>query len=423
VEKFGEIADQNLERFQLDSIPFDDRSFGKLFKVLPVKDLKKLELTWILPNKKQHYRHHPGLYISSLIGHEGKGSILSYLIREGLASTLSCGNQDTFNSFTELEISIGLTEKGLSQINQIVGYILFYIKMLREGECPRWFFEELQLINNLKFQFMDKKKGMAEASSLAKHLQERQVEELLVYPYLMDEWRPDLIKEYLNELRLDNLIILCQAKKFEAQCDLEEPVYSTRYCIEKVLDLKELECDVSLPENNVFLPKDLTVLAPEEERLPIQVCKSDFVDAFFKKDHRFGLPKVDVNIRLVFDGSFSAVADITRTIFLEMFKESVREFVYLANMAEIKVRNSFVSYISLEMNFKGFKDSLKLFLVEYLRRLLEFRPIDAQLFANLVDNNRRKYANSLLDVPYTMVYSKGDTAMRNNYTVPAEHKL
>lgn len=47
-----------------------------------------------------HYKNHPGTYISNLIGHEGKGSLLSFLIKEDLVTSLSSGNYDTYRTFT-----------------------------------------------------------------------------------------------------------------------------------------------------------------------------------------------------------------------------------------------------------------------------------------------------------------------------------
>lgn len=44
-----------------------------------------IEYLWMLPNQEAHYRNSPGEYISFLIGHEGENSLLSLLIREGLA--------------------------------------------------------------------------------------------------------------------------------------------------------------------------------------------------------------------------------------------------------------------------------------------------------------------------------------------------
>lgn len=67
-----------------------------------------------MPFKKAHYRNHPGTYISNLIGHEGKGSILSYLMKEGLATSLSSGNSDNYDCYTDFTITLDLTEKGLT---------------------------------------------------------------------------------------------------------------------------------------------------------------------------------------------------------------------------------------------------------------------------------------------------------------------
>lgn len=45
---------------------------------------------------------------------------------------------------------------------------------------------------------MDKKKGMMESAKIAKNMHDRKIEEILIYPYLMNEWRPELINEYLS---------------------------------------------------------------------------------------------------------------------------------------------------------------------------------------------------------------------------------
>lgn len=130
---------------------------------------------WVLPNKKQYYRNPPGNYVSNLVGHEGKGSILSYLMKEGLATSLTSGTYDNYDCYTEFTISMDITEKGLTKINEIIGYILYYIQMLKEKGCPKEFFEELKLINRLKFEFMDKKKGMMETAKIAKEMQSRKI--------------------------------------------------------------------------------------------------------------------------------------------------------------------------------------------------------------------------------------------------------
>ena len=46
--------------------PYDMNNFGKIYKIVPVKDIKTLELVWILPDKSEYYKNHPGKYFSSV---------------------------------------------------------------------------------------------------------------------------------------------------------------------------------------------------------------------------------------------------------------------------------------------------------------------------------------------------------------------
>ncbi|KAI1891903.1 hypothetical protein AGOR_G00148510 [Albula goreensis] len=57
--------------------PFDTPAFNKLYRVIPVRKVHALTITWALPPQGKYYRVKPLHYISWLIGHEGTGSILS----------------------------------------------------------------------------------------------------------------------------------------------------------------------------------------------------------------------------------------------------------------------------------------------------------------------------------------------------------
>lgn len=60
--------------------PYSSESYRKLYKVLPIQDKKVLEITWVLKDKGKYYENSPASYLSYIIGHEGKGSLLSFLI-------------------------------------------------------------------------------------------------------------------------------------------------------------------------------------------------------------------------------------------------------------------------------------------------------------------------------------------------------
>ena len=59
--------------------PFPKEKFHCLCRIVPTKEEHSVEVNWALPSLLAHYQTKPLHYISHLLGHEGQGSILSYL--------------------------------------------------------------------------------------------------------------------------------------------------------------------------------------------------------------------------------------------------------------------------------------------------------------------------------------------------------
>ena len=132
-------------------------------------------MLWILPLKQQHYRNHPAKYVSHLLGHEGRGSLLSFLMKEGLATTITSYYEDEYECYTEVSLSIELTDKGLGRMKEIIEYVFYYIEMVKEKGPQKWIFEEIKNLNKMKFDYMEKKKGMMKTAKMAKYMHVRKV--------------------------------------------------------------------------------------------------------------------------------------------------------------------------------------------------------------------------------------------------------
>lgn len=80
---------------------------SKIFRVVSLKNnTYDMNLTWVLPSVAKDYRKKNVDYISHLLGHEGKGSILYRLKSVGYATDLSAGVSESTCTYTDTCISI-----------------------------------------------------------------------------------------------------------------------------------------------------------------------------------------------------------------------------------------------------------------------------------------------------------------------------
>ena len=91
-----------------------------------------------MPYSEHLWRAKPSSYISHLVGHEGPNSLLSHLIRNGLAVGLSSSNSHRMTSIDQFTIDIALTEKGDIDPMKVIEEVFKYINKIR-SERPREF--------------------------------------------------------------------------------------------------------------------------------------------------------------------------------------------------------------------------------------------------------------------------------------------
>ena len=94
-ENFSDVEDKDikLKDFSSEEV-YDENSYGHLFKVVPNKNIKSLRMLWNLPPSKEMWREKPNSYIAHILGHEGPHSLLSQIIREGLATALNSSSSN-----------------------------------------------------------------------------------------------------------------------------------------------------------------------------------------------------------------------------------------------------------------------------------------------------------------------------------------
>jgi len=86
-----------------------------------------LTFFYVLEYCEKDYKTQPLDFLSSVIGHEGKNSLLSYLIAYDLAVELSTSPGHSLSGMTSFEIDITLTKKGISNYENVIEATFSYL--------------------------------------------------------------------------------------------------------------------------------------------------------------------------------------------------------------------------------------------------------------------------------------------------------
>ena len=88
-----------------------------------------------------------------MVGHEGKNSLLSELIKQDLATGLSSGERSRCQkNFSGFNISVSLTDKGVENKEEVMRLIFAFINQMRlNGGPPRYIADEKRQMKDIDF--------------------------------------------------------------------------------------------------------------------------------------------------------------------------------------------------------------------------------------------------------------------------------
>ncbi|XP_046397980.1 nardilysin [Ischnura elegans] len=389
--------------------PFPCEKFHKLYKLKPVKDICQVDLLWILPPKRNFYKTKPHEYLSSLVGHEGKGSLLSYLRKRVWALDIYAGvGDESFEDndlFCQFSLSIVLTEAGLKNLEQVVGSVFGYLDMLKK-ECPNErIFKELQKIEEVSLRYLEEEAAVDYVETLSESLQYYPPKDILTGASLFYEYKPEDIKSVLSLLVPETVNILVLCKNFidsNAAC-LTEPWFGTQYTVEDIPSswLKSRsDGNFHLPPENIFLPNDFELLpVPNGPSPPHPVCVKfdESLELWFKQDLKFRLPQVHCCFYFISPIALSSPQTLCmQDMFVCLLKQQLVEEVYPADMAGLsfEIKTYDLGFI---LKVYGFHDKLPLLLETIIQKMMVFgKNLSEELFEAMKKKQLQAYYNTFL---------------------------
>jgi insulysin len=205
------------------------------------------------------------MFLGHLAGHEGPGSLHSYLTRKGWITSLSAGPYNLARGFAVFKVTVRLTKEGFRasptfcSSRCVDGRILFpgshrqvllamfkYLEMLRSVSLPSWFQYEMSTLSKTQFTFAEKRRPEIYAVWLSEHmLWPVPPEMFLKAPQEVEQWDVDTglaeeeVREVLEMLRVDQAraMLIARAEDLNLVCGLKahwelEPWYGTPYRVE-----------------------------------------------------------------------------------------------------------------------------------------------------------------------------------------------
>lgn len=353
----------------------------------------------------------PGAFLSHLIGHEGDGSILSYLKRKGWANSLSSGCGSGATGFAFFKVHVDLTQAGLDHYEEVAGAVFKYIELLKQCPPEEWAFLEVRRLNDIAFRFKEKSPPTMVSMSLSLEMSKPLPREnLLSAPYITKTFNKSLIETCINGLSPERCRVMVATQKGlpGITYDQKEKWYGTEYSIQpmsaKMMNRQEASIpELFLPKPNEFIPTDLAVhdKKPVEHpaKRPISLRNTPTMRLWYKKDDRWWVPRASVffllKSPLVDDSAKNAVH---ARFFTELIQDALMEYSYDAELAGLSYQYD-VQGDGILLTVEGYNDKLNVLSKVILEKMANLQ-VDPPRFERVKDQLQRLWTNYRLEQPY-----------------------
>ncbi|KAE8610184.1 hypothetical protein XENTR_v10012041 [Xenopus tropicalis] len=410
-EIFSNIPNNGLPKPDYSNLtePFNTPDFNLLYRVVPIKKDHTLTISWAMPPQQQYYRVKPLRYFSWLIGHEGKGSILSLLRKKFWAVSLYGGSSplgaEQNSTCTVFTINITLTDAGYEHFYEVLHIVFQYVKMMQVLGPQERIFREIQQVEANGFRFQEQTESIKNVEDICEHMQLYAKADILTGEELLFEYKPEIITnalKYFTPLKA-NLMLL--SPNNEGKCDLVEKYFGTQYSKEDI-DPKwkalwatdfPLIPELHLPEENKFIASDFTLKTSDcpNTEYPVKVLDTELGSLWYKKDNKFKIPKAYVRFHLISPEIQKSPENLVLfDIFINILTHTLAESAYEADLAQLEYKVEAGEH-GLIIGVKGFNHKLPLLFELIIDHLADFTASTDE-FEMITEQLKKIYFNQLI---------------------------
>lgn len=392
----------------------------RLATVEPVRELRQLQLEFVLPATRPMFASRSATLVEQLIEHAGAGGLLARLREEGLANNLNAGLWERTPEYGSMFVSVDLTPQGEKAAQRVLQLLFGYFEHLRRAPFPRAFFDDRARIGALQETYGGRGEGMRLATQLAN--------QALFYPLEVAEragtaWgAPDEVayRKLLDRMRPDNMLATLAARGVPT--DRRERIYDVRYAYREdagpayaQLVSAQPHPSFALPGANRFMPAATPLLAERAQTL----IDEPGLALHYAPDTEFQRPQTAIVMRFV---PARALADPEGAALLGLWSRAWRETLEadLADARAAGVELGFDFTIEgLKLTLTGYGDSPAR-VARHVADRLRSLELSAARFEDLREQVLRVLASYSQSEAIDLARSRRDAMMREVAPLPPE---
>ncbi|XP_052354860.1 nardilysin-like [Oncorhynchus keta] len=399
--------------------PFDTPAFNKLYRVVPVRKVHALTITWSLPPQEKHYR----CWAMALFGGNSETgfdqnstysifSISITLTDQGFQNFYQVGTQSlTKDSRTATRIPellpgwYTVTDQGFQNFYQVAHLVFQYLKMLQSLGPQQRIYEEIQKIEANEFHYQEQTDPIEYVEDICENMQLFPKEHFLTGDQLMFQYSPEVISAALSLLTPDRSNLLLLSPEHEGHCPLREKWFGTHYSVEDIQQEWrerwngdfEHNSDLHLPVENKFIATDFSLKQSDcpDTELPVRVTANDRGCLWYKKDNKFNIPKAIIRFHLISPVIQQSAKNLVLfDLLVNILGHNLAEPAYEADVAQLDYKLS-VGEHGLVIKVKGFNHKLPLLFHLILDHLADFSACQ-DVFNMFSEQLKKAYFNILI---------------------------
>lgn len=405
-------------------------------QIIPFSDVKQLDISWEFTYMNQFEFNHIDNFISHIVGHEGPGSLFSYLQQNFLAKSLNAGVTDIDKVNKSLTVSIKLTDLGFSKLDVVINTVMNYIRRLSLATYEEFYdlYKEVEDTAKIAFENykLENPLNICVSKSSFWATKDISVRNLIAYDYIYEDYSEschDFIIELFRKCKYNNSIIFSSSNSYvdnnnSFQTDKHYGVQFKKTVFPHFQDLQVLGTVTgTVPHKNKYICHKTDILEGNNDKSIPKLIKLDNMDLWWKFDTSFRTPEIALIVNVTLDGQENIYNyQIISKLYFRCINHILNSEMYNINAAGYTASIS-RNNTGFSIRINGYPEKFMLVLNYIISGILEIKKMFTRdIFDNIKSNYIKELENTVFKSPVSNIYYELCTNVVRNY-VPISDQL